>query len=70
MLRTAGSPLGDDFSVRLERAIESLEPLPEHEGIEQTRHSISEALHGTVLGQTPSATRGDIRPARTGRCAC
>jgi len=51
MFRLPGSPLRDDFSVRLERALESLNPLPEDEGIEETRLAISEALHGSVLGQ-------------------
>jgi hypothetical protein len=45
------SPLHDDFAVRLERALESLLPLPESGGIEETRVAISEVLHSNLLIQ-------------------
>jgi hypothetical protein len=51
LYRSPGSLLRDDFSIRLERALESLQPLPEHPGIEETRVAISEALHNSMLTQ-------------------
>ena len=67
LFRSSGSILRDDFSVRLERAVESLEPLPEYSGIEDTRVAISEALHNTVLTKLRRLL-GDIEHSKTNCC--
>jgi hypothetical protein len=51
LYRSSGSSLRDDFSVRLERALESLQPLAERPGIGEMRIAISEALHSTMLAE-------------------
>ncbi len=48
---SAASPLRHDFAIRLERVLESLEPLRQSNGIEATRIAISEVLHTGLISK-------------------
>ncbi len=48
---SAASPLRGDFAIRLERVLESLEPVRQSSGIEATRIAISEVLHAGLISK-------------------
>jgi hypothetical protein len=49
--QTSASPLVGDFAIRLERALEALQPVKPDGGIESTRTAVSEALHMGAISE-------------------